>query len=407
MLESLVSDIEEATHVLEGVAHRTPLIRSLTFSRMSGCDFYLKLENLQKTGAFKVRGAYYALWKKLRESEVTRCITASSGNHAQGVAFAASQLGIEATVVMPIYTPYYKVQSVRGYGAKVVLEGETYDDAYEKAQELARGGAVFVHPFDDPAVIAGQGTVGVEIAEDLPDVDIVVVPVGGGGLISGIAATLKLASGKNVRVVGVQPKGAAAMCRSYRERRICLVEKPQTIADAVMVKRPGELTFKLVTELVDDMVTVDDSEVARAMFLLLERAKLIAEPAGALAVAALLSGAVNADRKKAVAVVSGGNVDASLLMDVIERGLYLESRHARIRGLLLDRPGQLKKVVDVIAERRINIVHIEHERGNPLITPGYAKVTIWVEIPDARTAEELVEELRKRGLEFEVVPPHE
>ncbi len=404
----LTEMIREAREVLRGVVHRTPLSSSMTFSQMTGGEVYLKLENLQKTGAFKLRGAYYALWKRLQEAPLSLCVTASSGNHGQGVAYAASVLGVKSKVVMPVHTPVYKVQAVKGYGAEVVLHGETYDDAYAKAKEIAeREGAFFVHPFDDERVIAGQGTIGLEIAEDLPVVDIVVVPVGGGGLISGIAVALKAVCGKHVKVIGVQPKGAPALYESYRKGSLVTVERPQTIADGVIVKRPGRLTFKLIQEFVDDMVVVDDREIARAMFLLLERAKLVAEPAGALSVAALLSGAVNVKGKKVVAVVSGGNVDMSLLSRIIERSLYLEGRQVKIRGVLPDRPGELKKVIDVIAEYRLNIVHIEHERGNPLINPGYAEVTIGVEVPSLEVVKKVLAKLKGQGIEFELVNPHE
>ena len=408
MLYELLLKVKEAQQVLRGVAHRTPLSSSMTFSQMTGGEVYLKLENLQKTGAFKLRGAYYALWSKLRESRVSLCVTASSGNHGQGVAYASSVLGIKSIVVMPIYTPVYKVQAVKSYGAHVVLYGETYDDAYAKALEIAeREGAFFVHPFNDERVIAGQGTIGLEILEDLPDVDLVVVPVGGGGLISGIAIALKAVKGEKVKVIGVQPKGAPALYRSYKEGRLVTVERPQTIADGVVVKRPGEITLRFIRELVDDMVVVDDYEIARAMFLLLERAKLVAEPAGALSVAAMLSGAVEVKGKKAVAVVSGGNVDMSLLSRIIEKSLYLQGRQAKIRGILPDRPGELKKVVDVIAKHRLNIVHIAHERSNPLINPGYAEVTIDIEVPDLSAVRKVLAELREKGIEFRLIGPHE
>jgi len=407
--EELRDRIIEAQEVLKGVAHRTPLSHSMTFSRMSGGDVYLKLENLQRTGAFKIRGAYYAIWRALRECEVSRCVTASSGNHGQGVALASRLLGVESTVVMPVHTPFYKVQAVRNYGAKVVLHGDTYDDAYAKALEIAEGeNAFFVHPFDHLDVIAGQGTIGLEIVEDLPDVDVVVVPVGGGGLISGIAAAIKYVSKKkDVKIVGVQPEGCPSLYLSYRRGEPVLFEKPQTIADGVIVKRPGKLTFKLVRELVDDMVLVDDYEIARAIFLLLERAKLVAEPAGALSVAAVLAGKVDVKGKRVVSVISGGNIEMSLLSRIIERGLYLEGRQAKIRGVLPDKPGQLKKVVDLIAEYNMNITHIEHERSNPLVNPGFAEVTINIEIPDVESVEKLLSKLKAVGLEFRLVSPHE
>ena len=394
--------IKEATSVLKGVVHETPLSRSMTLSRITGAGVYLKLENLQKTGSFKVRGAYYAIWKRLREG-IDACVTASSGNHAQGVAFSASSLGVRSIVVMPVHTPFYKVQATRGYGAEVVLHGDTYDEAYEKALELSSSLKIpLIHPFDDYDVIAGQGTIGVEIYNELDSVDAAIVPVGGGGLISGIAVALKKFK-PEVKVIGVQPEGAPAIYRSFKERKKVSIEKIYTIADGVAVKVPGEKTLTIIDELVDDMVLVDDYEIARAMFLLLERAKLVVEPAGALSVAALLSNKVSFKGKNVVAVISGGNVDMALLSRIIERGLYIEGRVAKIRGRLRDRPGELKKVIDVIASHRFNIVSIEHERSNPLIHPGMAEVTLGVEVPDAEALRKVMSKLKERGLEFNVV----
>lgn len=404
--DEIYARIREAVDVLEGVVHRTPLSGSMTLSRMVGGDVYLKLENLQKVGAFKVRGAYYKLWKE-KARGARSCVTASSGNHAQGVAYSAGVLGMRATVYMPRFTATYKVEATRGYGAEVVLVGESYEDAYEAAVEHARReGAPFIHPFDDLDIVAGQGTIGVEIIEDLSDVDVILVPVGGGGLISGIAVAVKRLR-PGAKVVGVQPRGAAAMCESFKRGEIVEVERPFSVADAVLVRRPGELTFKVVSGLVDDMVVVDDSDIARALFLLMERVKLVAEPAGALGVAAMLSGAVDVSGRKVVAVISGGNVDMSLLSEIIAKGLLLESRHIRIQGVLPDRPGQLKRVIDIIAEMNLNIVDVKHERGNPLVNPGLAMVTLEVEVPNREVAEQLVERLRKCGLDFRLVPPGE
>ncbi len=403
---SLVDDISvkirEALNVLRNTIHRTPLTRSMTFSRITGGEVYLKMENLQKTGAFKVRGAYYKLWK-LTQQGYNSCITASSGNHAQGVAYSASMLGSKATIFMPRYTPFYKVEATKSYGAEVILYGEIYDEAYSKAYEVSKKrGVPFIHPFDDTDIIAGQGTIGVEIYEDLEDVDIVIVPVGGGGLISGIAIALKKLK-PSVKVIGVQPKGAPSTYLSYYEGKI--VETPHvfTIADGVIVKKPGELTFKIIKELVDDMVIVDDREIAKAVFLLLERVKVVAEPAGALGVAAILSGKVDIGNKKSVILISGGNVDLSLLSRIIEKSLYLEGRQVKIRGMLLDRPGQLKKVVDVIAEYGLNIVSIDHERGNPLVNPGMAEVTLGLEIPNREIIDRVLIKLKELGLDFQLI----
>ncbi|RLF19066.1 MAG: threonine ammonia-lyase [Thermoprotei archaeon] len=402
-IESIWRCIKEAKEVLSQVIHRTPLIRSATFSSMTGGDVFLKLENLQKTGSFKIRGAYYKLWKLIKERNLKCCVAASSGNHAQGVAYAASLLGIKSIIVMPEYTPVAKINATMGYGAKVVLYGSTYDEAYRKALEICKEeDAVFIHPFDDPDIIAGQGTIGIEIYEDLRNVDVVLVPVGGGGLISGIAIALKKIN-PDVKIIGVQAKGAPAMTLSFKKGYMVKYDNPYTIADAIIVKRPGELTFSIVKELVDDMILVDDFDISRAIFLLLERCKLVAEPAGALGLAAILSGKVDIKGKKAVAVISGGNIDMALLAKIIEKILFKERREVRIRGTLPDRPGMLKKVLEVLAEVKANIVTIEHDRFNPNLEPGMAEVTITIEVPSVGGLDEILAKLKRIGYEFKLV----
>ncbi len=406
-MKSLVDEvslrIKEAREVLSTVIHRTPLLHSRTLSDLTKAEVYLKLENLQKTGAFKVRGAYYKISKLKKLENVSHVVAASSGNHAQGVAYSASLLGVEATIFMPRYTPFYKVNATRSYGAQVILHGDTYDDAYIKAVEFAESKRVpFIHPFDDIDIIAGQGTIGVEIFEDAPNIDIVIVPVGGGGLISGIAVALKKLN-ERIKVIGVQPSGAPAMFLSYKQGRVVETPSVWSIADGVIVKRPGETTLKIMEETVDDMVLVDDKDIARAVFILLERAKTVAEPAGALSVAALLSGAVEAKGKRVAAVVSGGNVDPSMLSRIINQVLFIEGRQVKIRGLLPDRPGQLKRVVDVIAELGLNIISIDHERVNPLVAPGMAQVTLGLEVPSRESVNLLLLKLKDIGLNFEEV----
>lgn len=405
-IDDIYNRIREANNVLNGVIHRTPLNSSYTFSKLTGGDIYLKLENLQKVGAFKVRGAYYKLWKE-KTKGISKCVTASSGNHAQGVAYSASQLGIKALVYMPKYTPIYKVEATKSYGAEVILYGESYDDAYQEAMKLSRERRIpFIHPFDDLDVIAGQGTIGIEVCSSLKDIDLVLVPVGGGGLISGISIALRKLSPKT-KIIGVQPVGASAMYKSIKTGRLVQLDKVFTIADGVVVKKPGEITFKIIREYVDDIVTVDDGDIARAIFLLMERAKLVVEPAGALSIAAMLSNAVDVHGKRVVAIISGGNIDLFLLSEIINRGLLLENRHVRIRGVLPDKPGQLKRVVDVIAEMNLNIVSIEHERTNPLVNPGLAIVTLEIEVPNMATVKEMINKLYKKGLNFKIVPPGE
>ncbi|RLE61216.1 MAG: threonine ammonia-lyase [Thermoprotei archaeon] len=402
IIDSINVRIREALQVLRPIIHTTPLTLSRTFSKMAGGEVYLKLENLQKTGAFKVRGAYFKL-SKLSGENVTRVVAASSGNHAQGVAYSASLLGIKATIVMPKYTPFFKIEATKSYGADVILHGETYDDAYAKALEISkRENIPFIHPFEDPDIIAGQGTIGVEIYEKLEDADIVVVPVGGGGLISGIAVALKKLN-PDIKVIGVQPSGAPSMYLSYHEKKLVTTPHVFSIADGVIVKKPGELTFKLVSELVDDMVLVDDKEIAHAVFMLLERAKVVAEPAGALSLAAILSNKIDVREKKVVAVISGGNIDPSLLARIINQILYIEGRQIKIQGVLPDKPGQLKKVIDIISELGLNIISIEHERINPLVSPGTAQVTLGLEVPDKNTVNLLLIKLKEKGLDFNVI----
>jgi threonine dehydratase len=402
LLDELNIKIRDAREVLKNIVHHTPLQHSRTLSDLTKGEIYLKLENLQKTGAFKVRGAYYKM-QKLARSGVKSVVAASSGNHAQGVAFSAASLNMKATIVMPRHTPFYKVNATKSYGAEVVLHGDTYDDAYQKALEIAQQtNAEFVHPFNDLDIMAGQGTIGVEIFEDLSDVEVVLVPVGGGGLISGIATALKKLK-PDAKVIGVQPKGAPATYLSFQEKRIVETHEVSSIADGVIVKKPGDITLKIMEEVVDDMVLVDDREIARAMFLLLERVKTVAEPAGALGVAAVISGAVDVSGKKTVPVVSGGNVDPTLLIRVLGQVLYVEGRQVRIQGILPDRPGQLKKVIDAVAELGLNIVEIQHERLNPLLTPGMALVTLGLEVPSKEYADILVLKLKQMGLDFRVV----
>lgn len=403
VVNEILRNIREARRILAPIIHRTPLDHSLTFSRMTGGDIYLKLENLQKTGAFKVRGAYYALWKKRQQGKFDICVAASSGNHAQGVAFAASQLGIKSIIVMPEYTSIAKVQATRSYGAKVVLYGRTYDDAYEKAVQLAEEiNAVFIHPFDDKHVIAGQGTIGTEIEEDLPDVEVAVVPVGGGGLISGIAVALKHLKPR-IKIYGVQAKGASSMVESFHKKRRVEIDKVDTIADGIAVKKPGELTFRIVEEYVDDMITVDDNEIIRAIFLLLERSKTLAEPAGAVGMAAVLSGKINVKGKKTAIVVSGGNIDMPLLSHIIQKALVVEGREIRLKGVLPDRPIFLKEVLEVVSTMRVNIVSISHDRVTPVLPPGKAEVELTLETPPGFNLKRLLEELKNKGFEFKEV----
>jgi threonine dehydratase len=340
----------------------------------------------------------------LSDQEKQRGVIASSaGNHAQGVALGATLYGISATVVMPAGAPLAKVAATRGYGAEVALYGTAYDDAYAKARQLqAETGAVFLHPFDDPEVIAGQGTIGVEILEDLPALDAVVVPVGGGGLISGLAVALKEMK-PSVKVIGVEAAGAPCMLASMQAGRITTLNSVATIADGIAVKQPGELTFGLISKYVDEIVTVEDEEIANAILMLLERAKVVAEGAGAAPVAAILQHKLSFTGKKVAAVVSGANIDVNILARVLDRGLIKAGRKVQFRMIIPDRPGQLQQVLAAIAETQSNVVGINHDRSKKKVAVGYAEVEFVLETLDKAHADALLSMLAAKGYEVEVL----
>ncbi|MGC9071758.1 MAG: threonine ammonia-lyase [Acidilobus sp.] len=395
----------KAWEVIKGVIKETPLDLSSTFSSMSGGEVYLKLENLQKTGSFKVRGAYYKIWK-LREAAKAGVVAASAGNHAQGVAYASRLLGVRATIVMPTTASLSKILATRSYGADVVLYGQVTDDAVKKALEIAEATkATFIHPYDDIDVMSGQGTISLEIIEQLSGPpDVVVVPIGGGGLISGNASVLKARYGSKVKVIGVEPSYLPKYSALIKEgRQLPALSAPFGLMDGLLVKGFGKLTEELIAELVDDIVTVDDKEVARAMFLLLERAKTLAEGAGAAPVAAILEGKVDVRGKKAITLVSGGNVDLTRLANIVNYELYRSKRLLRLAGAVPDQPGWLDRVLRVLAEARFNVVDIRHERFLPFLTPGWALVEVLVEAPEPEAVPEALEVLRKEGLDFREV----
>lgn len=386
----------------KGLIYRTPLLRSETLSGIVGANVWLKLESLQKTGSFKVRGAYFAIKNAVERLGVKHVITASAGNHAQGVAYAARLMGIKATVVMPESTPWIKIMRTRRYGAEVVLHGESYTESEAYAMKLKDElKAYYIHAYNDPDVIAGQGTIGFEIYEDLKDVDYVIVPVGGGGLISGIASVIKKLK-PNVKVIGVQSDGAPGAYESLKEGRIVTIENVDTIAEGIAVKRIGELTFKLMSELLDDIVLVSDLEIAKAILLIAESVKTIAEGAGAAAVAALISGKVKVNGN-VVALVSGGNIDMTMLFRVITKALALEDRIKKLTGLLPDKPGTLAKVTTTLGNLGVNILDVFHERYDPTIKPGYVRVSFIIELPPEEGAlDKVLKELSKLNYNFTV-----
>ncbi|MEL9991919.1 MAG: threonine ammonia-lyase [Thermoproteus sp.] len=397
--------IDEATAVIKeqqrrGTIHRTPLLRSESLSRIQNGEVYLKLEALQKTGSFKIRGAYYAMYKYIQEG-YRRFITASAGNHAQGVAYAAQLHGVRATVVMPSTTPWLKVKKTMDYGADVILHGESYYEAEKKALELVTQDVKFLHAYNDLYVIAGQGTIGVEILEDLGSVDAVVVPIGGGGLISGIAYVLKTAR-PDVKVYGVQSSGAPSVYLSLREGKIITLDKVDTIADGIAVKRPGEITMAFIEKYVDDVVLVDDNEITDAIYLLAERARVIAEGAGAASVAALMSGKLNLNGKKVVAVVSGGNIDATTLVRVLNKAMARQKRIVKFVGEVPDRPGMLAAAASVLARYNVNVIDVYHERYDPHQRPNYVELVFVTEVPGNLDLSAVLRELEGQGFKFRV-----
>ena len=383
---------------LQKVLLPTHLIYSPIFSEESGNLIYIKPENLQKTGAFKIRGAYNRI-RKLTEEEKKRGVIASSaGNHAQGVAYAARELGIKAVIVMPQTTPLIKVQFTKKYGAEVILYGEVYDDAYQKAKELEeKEGYVFVHPFDDPDVLEGQGTIALEILEELPNTDVIVVPIGGGGLISGIACAAKELK-PDIKIIGVEPSGAASATAALKKNQIVTLPEANTIADGTAVKRIGALNFDYITKYVDEVLTVDDYELTEAFLLLTEKHKIIAENSGILPLAALKK---LSDRgKKVVPVVSGGNIDVLMISSMINKGLLSRDRIFNFAVSIPDRPGELAKLTYIIAQVGANIVKLAHNQFKNLSRFRDKEVLITVETNGTAHIESLIAALEKKGYEI-------
>ena len=390
-------DFERASRRLEGIIHKTELDFSSTFSEMAGGEVYLKCENRQKTGSFKIRGAANKIAALLEEGKTAGVVASSAGNHAQGVAYAAHRYGIGATIVMPKAAPIAKTQATEGYGAKVVLYGDCYDDAYEKALEICEAEqATFLHPFDDYEVIAGQGTVGLEILRELPTVDTVVVPVGGGGLLSGVAACIKQVNPR-VRVIGVQAEGADAVYQSFHAGKRVAVDRVSTIADGIAVKTPGEKTIETICKYADGIVTVSDMEISAAILLLMERSKQIVEPSGATSLSAVLSGKIDAGDKRTVCLLSGGNIDVSFIHRIIEQGLVSRHRRLKFYTRLPDSPGSLGRMLQVIADAGANIMTIQHDRLCPYLSPSEILVHVACEVGGKPHGEALIEALEKSG----------
>lgn len=392
-----LQDFTTARKHLQKVLLPTHLIYSPIFSEESGNQIYIKPENLQKTGAFKIRGAYNKINKLTEEEKKRGVIASSAGNHAQGVAYAARELGIKAVIVMPKTTPLIKVQSTKKYGAEVVLYGDVYDDAYQKAKELeAQEGYVFVHPFDDIDVLEGQGTIALEILEEMPDAEVIVVPIGGGGLISGIAAAAKMIK-PDIKIIGVEPSGAASATEALKKNKVITLPEANTIADGTAVKRIGDLTFNCIKQYVDEVVTVDDYELTEAFLLLAEKHKIIAENSGILPLAALKK--LTERGKKVVPVVSGGNIDVLMISSMIGKGLISRDRIFNFAVSIPDRPGELAKITHIIADVGANIVKLAHNQFKNLSRFRDKEVLITVETNGTDHIQALVDAFAAKGYE--------
>ena len=389
-----IREIEQAASRLSSVIHRTPVSSSGTFSQMSGAELYLKCENLQKTGSFKVRGAYNKIAQLVQQGGISQVVASSAGNHAQGVAYASSALGIQSTIVMPSGAPLAKIAATEGYGSQVVLFGDCYDDAYQKALELQETtGAVFVHPFDDEDVIAGQGTIALEILRDLPTVDAILVPAGGGGLLAGVALGIKQVNPR-IQVIGVQAQGADAIVQSFNAHQYIATDSSKTIADGIAVRAPGQITTQLIGQYVDRMVTVSDDEIAEAILLLLERTKLVVEPAGAASLAAAINRKVDLSGKRVVCLLSGGNIDMGFIQKIVERGLVARGQ---FHTVLPDTPGTLCSLTGLLGQAGANIIMLQHDRRHSDLHLGETVIQVACEVGGSEHGQKVLQLLRKNG----------
>jgi threonine dehydratase len=397
------ADVVAARDRVARTARETPLDHSNTFSTWTGADVHLKLENFQRTGSFKIRGATNRIAQLSDDQQADGVVTASAGNHAQGVALAASRIGVDAAIVMPEHAPISKVKATDNYGGEVVLHGADYDAAAERAHEIEREtGATYVHAFDDPAVMAGQGTLGLEIVEQRPDVDTVVVPIGGGGLIAGVATAVTAET--DARVVGVQAEGASSVAESLRKGEVVERASVDTIADGIATRRVGDLTFEVIERRVDEVVTVTDAEIANAVTALLERSKTLVEGAGAVSLAAVVEERFDYDDDETiVAALCGGNIDLNVLTNVVRRGLVERGRFLRLRTVLKDRPGALQELVDLLADTRTNVYAVEHDRASKDIAVNAAEVELDLETRGHEHVAELLDALEAAGYEVEVL----
>lgn len=396
-----LTEITHASDMLKGFIKKTELIFSEFLSHEYGNDIYIKPENLQKTGAFKIRGAFNRIFNLSSEDKKRGLIAASAGNHAQGVALAAREAGVSAVIVMPETTPLIKVEATGNLGAEVVLSGDNYDEACVYAKKLAeKDNRVFIHPFDDPFVIAGQGTIGLEILAEMENADYILVPVGGGGLIAGIAAAVKQVNSE-VKVIGVEPEGAACMKYSLEADRICYLPNVETIADGVAVKTPGEMTFSLVKEYVDEIITVSDSEIMDSLLVLIEKMKLVSEAAGAVSVAALKK--LNIKNKKVVCIVSGGNIDVVTMSEMLNRGMVSRGRIFCFTMELKHKPGVLMKIMKILADKKANILKLDHDQFRTMNRFKSVYLEVTVETNGHKHVAEIIQALEEGGYKIEKV----
>ena len=394
---------EEASEVVKKVTTKTKLVHSAYLSEMTGNKVYLKPENMQVTGAYKIRGAYYKVSTLPKEERAKGLITASAGNHAQGVAYAAKKFGCKAIIVMPTTTPLIKVNRTKSYGAEVVLHGNVYDEACAYAMEMAeKEGMTFIHPFDDETVATGQGSIAMEILQDLPTVDIILVPVGGGGLLAGISTLAKLLNPK-IRVIGVEPMGANCMQVSLQKGEVVTLPNVDTIADGTAVKTPGSKIFPYIRENVDEIITVDDSELVVSFLDMLENHKMVVENSGLLTVAALKH--LDAENKKVVAVLSGGNMDVITVSSVVQHGLIQRGRIFTLSVLLPDKPGELVNVASIIAENQGNVIRLDHNQFVSINRNSAVELTITMEAFGHEHKEKIIKALRAQGYDPKVTQP--
>jgi len=397
------ADIIAAQQTMRDTIKSTTLMPTKTFSKLAGTNIFMKLENLQTTGSFKVRGAFNKIYHLTAEEKKRPVVAASAGNHAQGVAFSATKLGLKSTIFMPAFTPPTKVNATRAYGADVILTGDSFDDAFTASQTYCQThNATYIHPFNDDKIIAGQGVVGLEIFHQCPDVDTIIVPVGGGGLISGIAVAIKEMN-PDVKIIGVEAENAASMFTSHLKGEIITLSSAPTIADGIAVKRPGNLTFEIIEKYADELITVSDTEIAHAAYLMLQRGKLLVEPSGAATLAAAISRKPKYMGKNVIPVISGGNINMSLLQQIIDQGMYLEGLRTTLQVVVPDQAGELQKILSIFEKLKANIQDIVHERSITSVPVGHVMILVTINLQQKKQLDTIKEELTNRGLTCKVI----